>query len=100
MSEHAPWTYENESDDVTDLFEIIAGNEVIAQAFDESTAKRIVTACNAHAEIVAALETAESALDNTMRSAGSSVAGFMATRRLVAKAHISARVALAKVGEK
>jgi len=47
-------------------------------------------------ELVAALELADSALDNTLRSAGTSTAGFIAARRLVAKAQIAVIAALEK----
>lgn len=43
----------------------------------------------------AALGLAEKAFDNALRSAGTSVAGFIATRKLMARAQTAARAALA-----
>lgn len=50
-------------------------------------------------QLVAALVLAESALDNANRSAGTSVAGFLASRKLMARAHTQVRDALAAAKE-
>ena len=65
----------------------------------KANAAFIVTACNNHAALVAALELAESALDNSLRSADTSTAGFIATRKLMARAHTTIRDSLAAVKE-
>ena len=45
-------------------------------------------------ELVKVLELALSAFDNSLRSAGTSTAGFIATRKLMAKAQNQARAVL------
>lgn len=45
-------------------------------------------------QLLKALELALSAFDNSLRSAGTSTAGFIASRRLMAKAQREARVAV------
>ena len=45
-------------------------------------------------ELVKVLELALSAFDNSLRSAGTSTAGFIATRKLMAKAQNQARAAI------
>ena len=83
----------------------VSDGQVLADVFgytpDEATqlAAFIVRACNNHAALVAALELAESALDNSLRSADTSTAGFIATRKLMARAHTTIRDSLAAVKE-
>ena len=47
-------------------------------------------------ELLAALKLALSSFDNSLRSAGTSTAGFIANRKLMAKAQTQARTAIAK----
>ena len=60
----------------------------------ESDALLAYRAVNSRAALVGALRLALSALDNSLRSAGSSTAGFIASRKLMAKAQSEARAAL------
>lgn len=50
-------------------------------------------------DLLEALETATIALDNALRSAGTSTAGYIATRKLMAKAKTEARAAIAQATE-
>jgi hypothetical protein len=74
--------------------------DITKREFDESIAahKDCEAECDrlraSNAVLVEALELALAAIDNSLRSAGSSTAGFIAARRLMAKAEKAARAAM------
>ena len=58
--------------------------------------KRCIELLQERDGLVEALELALSALDNSLRSAGTSTAGFIATRKLMAKAQTQGRAVLSE----
>lgn len=66
------------------------GNEQHAAAYDDA---RLIAAAPA---LLEAATLAVAALDNSLQSAGTSTAGFIATRRLMAEAHTAIRAAIAQ----
>jgi len=102
MTEQTEWRAEPETEEgLRGFWRVEDGPIVLAERLTEEQAHIIANApardrlCE---ELADALELADKALDNALRSAGTSVAGFIATRKLMAKAQAAGRAALKAAG--